>query len=50
MYYNCSYCPEPTSLPVVSEGLMTDMEYDGRCVNEPMIETLDQLEGARNKR
>ena len=40
MYYDCSYCPGPTSLPVVSEGLRIDMGYEGRCVHGPEIETL----------
>ena len=39
MYYECSYCPGPTSLPVVFEGLKTDMGYEGRCVDGPEIET-----------
>jgi len=42
VYYDCNYCPGPTSLPVVSEGLRTDMEYGGRCVDGREIETLGQ--------
>ena len=42
MYYDCSYCPGPTSLPVVFEGLRTDMECEGRCVYGPEIETWGQ--------
>jgi hypothetical protein len=32
MYYDCSYCQGPTSLPVVSED-------EGGCVDGPEIET-----------
>jgi hypothetical protein len=45
VYCDCSYCQWPTSLPVVSEGLRTDMGYEERCVDGPQIETLGQ--GAR---
>ena len=41
--YDCSYCQGPTSLPVVSEGLRTDMGYEGRCVDGPEIETLGRV-------
>jgi len=42
VYYDCSYYPGPTSLHVVSEGLRTDLGYEGICVHGPEIETLDQ--------
>ena len=42
VYYDCSYCQGPTSLPVVSEGLRIDMGHEGRCVDGPEIETFGQ--------
>jgi hypothetical protein len=35
----CSYCQGPTSLPVVSGGLRTDMGYEGIWVDGQEIET-----------
>ena len=42
LHYDCSYCQGLTSLPVVSEGLRTDMGCGGRCAYGPEIETLGQ--------